>query len=519
MAFPSAPPHSKELTLSESKSASHGRHVRLLSRIDEGTRAESVACEAALPSLEGRARNIQVWKEFPKQNQAIKFANSCRYSVGVFSFESAKFGTAGQRHFVVSALHTFVHRYLDLLEEKAATHFYEVIAEGTVCRLYFDIEYQKQSNPLVDGIELLEIFIQFVCFCLYNLFDIHCDRQQILDLDSSRENKFSRHLIFHFADAVFQNNREVGKFVDFICSELLALKSLSSMQYLDPTHTSVSKLASWKCGVNCPAKESLLKLFVKNDKGSEVLICDEGVYSKNRNFRLYMSSKLGKDINLKLANENKFLTKQIDSGPHSARCKHINILFDSLISHTPFDNNLRILSFNHPSFPLESDQSILPLCKLSNTEIASTESGDSSPFPVLDSFIQSVITRDGVQGRIRRVTYFSEGRAVMFDIAGYRYCENIRRHHRSNNIMLIANLERMTYYQKCYDPECKRVQFKSNEMPIPIGIFPEDTEANEHFDTEINIDTITDFSDDISDSEWMQIAEELETSAVYAMEP
>ena len=496
----------------------------MLSRIEERTHTEPVTGETSLtvvPSLEGVAQNIKVWKEFPKQNQAIKFANSCRYSVGVFSFESAKFGTSGQRHFVVSAYHTFVHRYLDLLQEKAPPHFYEVILEGTVCRLYFDIEYKRQSNPSVDGIELLEIFIQFVCFCLYVLFGIHCDRQHILDLESSSGNKFSRHLIFHLTNAAFQNNREIGNFVAFICNELRTLKCTDSMQSLQPTPYPVSRLASWRSSVDCPAKESLLKLFVLNDKGNEVLICDEGVYTKNRNFRLYLSSKLGKDICLKLANENKFLTQNL----HSTKSQHINTLFDSLVSYVPFDVNMRILSLSRPSLPLESDQSLAQSYELTNTnaqshEYESADYKESSPFPLLDEFIRSLITSDGVPGRIRRVTYFSEGKVVMFDITGYRYCENISRHHRSNNIMLIANLERMTYYQKCYDPDCKRVQFKSSEMPIPVIILSEETGADEEpFYTGIDIDTIEDFSDDISDSEWMQIAEELETSAVHTMEP
>ena len=520
MAFPPTSPFGKQLTISQSKSASHGRHMRMLSRIEEGTQIGSVTYDTSLltvPSLEGRAQSIKVWKEFPRQNLAIMFANSCRYSVSVFSFESAKFGISGQRHFVVSALHTFVHRYIDLLEGKAIPHFYEVIVEGTVCRLYFDIEYQKECNPFVVGVDLLEIFIQFVCFCLYKLFSINCDREHILDLDSSSGTKFSRHLIFHFTNAVFQNNREVGKFVEFICNELRALESSGSMQHIQPGETApVSKLASWKSSVDCPARESLLKLFVLNDKGNQVLICDEGVYTKNRNFRLYLSSKLGKEICLKVANENKFVPKQSHPGlPNAIKSKHINILFDSFISHIPFDFNLNILSFVHPSL-LASEQPLLSphTHTPSNTHSANTDSEESSPFPLLDTFITSVITRDGAPGRIRRVTHFTAGKIVMFDITGYRFCENIQRHHKSNNIMLIANLERMTYYQKCYDPECKRVEFKSKEMPIPIGIVEE-----EPIDTGVNIDSIADFSEDISDSEWMQMAEELETSAVYTMEP
>lgn len=50
----------------------------------------------------------------------------------------------------------------------------------------------------------------------------------------------------------------------------------------------------------------LLGLFLKDERGSPVLLCDESVYSRNRNFRLYLSSKLGKGISLHVAKESKF---------------------------------------------------------------------------------------------------------------------------------------------------------------------------------------------------------------------
>lgn len=50
----------------------------------------------------------------------------------------------------------------------------------------------------------------------------------------------------------------------------------------------------------------LLGLFLADGKGGPVLLCDESVYSRNRNFRLYLSSKLGKGIPLCVARESKF---------------------------------------------------------------------------------------------------------------------------------------------------------------------------------------------------------------------
>ncbi|KAI6653757.1 DNA-directed primase/polymerase protein [Oopsacas minuta] len=523
------------LTLKEEKSASYGRHMKMLKRIEQAqsTKKESrFDNSTATISLEKRAQDIRVWKEFPKQNLAIQFYYSCRYRVGVFSFESAKFGTSGQRHFVVSSYHTFVHRYLNyILEEKINPHFYEVIVEGTACRLYFDIEFPKLLNPNINGVELLEIFIQFVCYCLHSIFGISCDRHNVMDLDSTSGRKFSRHLIFHLPNTAFQNSREVGKFVVFICDELRTLRSTDSMHFIKPVQTeSANKLSSWKPNLmDCPNKESLLRLFVNNDKGYEVLICDEGVYTKNRNFRLYRSSKLGKDIDLRLAKENKFVSKHIEPGISEENnntkvrvSKHINILFDSLICYILFEENLRILSFTHPGLQPESNKDIFLPHIPTHTQSVLLDYRESSPFPPLDKFIQHFITRDNSPGKIRRVTYLSESKLVIYDIIGYRYCENIQRHHKSNNIMLLANIEKMTYYQKCYDPECKRAQFRSNEMPIPLEFMQDFTNNTvEEYTEYIDIDTIADFDDndddELSDKEWMRISEELETS-IYSME-
>ena len=52
---------------------------------------------------------------------------------------------------------------------------------------------------------------------------------------------------------------------------------------------------------------SLLELFVKDTQERSVLLCDEAVYSKNRNFRIYLSSKLGcPNRCLHVATENTF---------------------------------------------------------------------------------------------------------------------------------------------------------------------------------------------------------------------
>ena len=45
---------------------------------------------------------------------------------------------------------------------------------------------------------------------------------RIIDLDSSTEKKFSRHLVVRLPDAAFADNLHCGRFVHALCSDLAA---------------------------------------------------------------------------------------------------------------------------------------------------------------------------------------------------------------------------------------------------------------------------------------------------------
>lgn len=141
-------------------------------------------------------------------------------------------------------------------------HCYEVIPEGTVCKLYFDLEFYKPANKGADGKVMVSrlirvccsIFYFLICYCQSRLLHIQllhylsdllfsyffqdtkastesffgrlqyvCDKLMevygiasatcnVLNLDSSTEEKFSRHLIFNLKNAVFKDNIHVGTF-------------------------------------------------------------------------------------------------------------------------------------------------------------------------------------------------------------------------------------------------------------------------------------------------------------------
>lgn len=79
---------------------------------------------------------------------------------------------------------------------------------------------------------------------------------------------------------VFKDNRHAGRFISDILEPFKQLSSLDKPSF-----------------------------FVNSSKNARVPICDEAVYSRNRNFRLYLSSKAKRETTLQLAQDCQFYDK------------------------------------------------------------------------------------------------------------------------------------------------------------------------------------------------------------------
>ena len=66
------------------------------------------------------------------------------------------------------------------------------------------------------------------------------------------------------------------------------------------------------------------------------------------------------------------------------------------------------------------------------------EGRQQSPYPDVDIFISNKLSKDGIKGYIRQWTYFTHGELLLYEIAKNRWCENIGRQHKSNNIMYVS---------------------------------------------------------------------------------
>ena len=77
----------------------------------------------------------------------------------------------------------------------------------------------------------------------------------------------------------------------------------------------------------------------------------------------------------------------------------------------------------------------------------------TSAFPEVDKFIRSLV--EAKDGYIRKIT-FENCWFLNYELAGnYRFCHNINRNHKSNNVKFIVDLRSNQFCQMCHDPQCK----------------------------------------------------------------
>ncbi|KMZ62192.1 hypothetical protein ZOSMA_486G00100 [Zostera marina] len=380
-----------------------------------------------------------VWATFPRQDEAIKFAKTHK-QVYVFCYQDH---LNGQRRFLASTYDEFWRRYEGMTPN--VRHHYEVIQEGFPCHLYYDLEFDKRANPIKDVDEMVDILLSITFNALRDKYSIDGDRGWVVELDSSTEVKFSRHLIICIQGNAFKDNLHVGAFVSEICSRIL------NQRESDP---------------------QIKKLYIKKESNTPdsagQLFLDTAVYTRNRCFRLPFSSKAGK---------NSFLlpTKRF-------KCKNMDdreVFMESLICRIDAVKLLRCKLDPEFQRTLHFDSELNEIRELPNTGIFYDASQDStvtyltgkSPFPSLDVFVESMASSGTIPGKIRSWYWFSMYGLMVYSMLRNRYCERIAREHKSNHVMYVIDFQKAGYYQKCYDPDCRG--YRSPIRPIPCDMIPD----------------------------------------------
>uniref|UniRef100_A0A383WFI1 DNA-directed primase/polymerase protein n=1 Tax=Tetradesmus obliquus TaxID=3088 RepID=A0A383WFI1_TETOB len=249
-----------------------------LERLKRHKVVEHVAAEAA-GSRPGRQHQCRPafnplkapFKTFKAQKEACDFLDKQPCAVILRTF-ACEVSTSGQRVFIVSSAELFWQHYKAL--PPAERHHYEIIRQASPCHLYFDLEFCPASNPGLNGAALVVLLLAGVAQQLQQLFSIPWHDSYALELDSSTPSKFSRHLVVRLPGMAFADACHAGRFARLVLLRLLQRGS--------------SQAAG---------------LLVRNKDGDGFsTFVDMGVYTRNRAFRLYLSSKFGKTACLRLTN-------------------------------------------------------------------------------------------------------------------------------------------------------------------------------------------------------------------------
>ncbi|GAB4817437.1 hypothetical protein N2152v2_004483 [Parachlorella kessleri] len=360
------------------------------------------------------------WQTFPLQQPAFHYADhhnarEAGRPLRVFSVES---GPEGKRRFMATTYCQLWRRYSDLLPQHR--HYYEIIRQGWPCHLYFDLEYAVADNPGCDGPAAVDALLGLVAQLLQDKFSLQMEDSWVLELDSSTDAKFSRHVIIRAPGAAFGNNLHVGAFVRELCCRAGEARQAHS---------------------SCPAA----RVFVK--KGTqETLLVDLGVYTRNRAFRLYLSSKAGKDAVLDCTGRfgGASLTQQ-------------EVFQRGLICDVdPFATLLTCF-----------DESREAAAGTAGTPGTAVQYGPS-PFPQIEEFITSVCKEGGSAGSVRSWALLDGGSLLLFSMRGNRWCGNIGRQHRSNGVFYVVDLQQGWWCQRCYDPDCRSYRSPLTALPTDL---------------------------------------------------
>ena len=301
----------------------------------------------------------------------------------LFSFQVSR---AGGRKFQVSRLEEFWNSYRDM-EPK---YYYEVLRGGVKAKLYYDIEFYSNLNPSKCGHEMVKRLIQLN---IQKLAEIghETDDSQVMVLEAFYKQKFSVHLVF--VNTVFDNNQEVGGFVENLISTLT------------------------------PEDKDFFS--IQDENGKEKLLIDRSVYKSNQQMRLFQSRKLGRLNPLIISTISKFAFKEFSR----------ETLFASLI--TKIDSETSVIKTESRVNEVSLRRDIY--------------SSGESPYSDIDRLITEIIS----PGRISGWTHFASGNTYCFSVVNYAYCRNVKRVHSNAKVYFLYCVSNNTLWQQCFSDKCK----------------------------------------------------------------
>jgi hypothetical protein len=285
--------------------------------------------------LNPQQEETQIFETFSRQELAFQkfdsLSESDRTKCKVFTFESIQ---SGQRRFLVGGMDRFYQMYFEIPIQNR--HVYEIIRESFPCRLYFDLEYPISFNPNTNGNELTKKFIHLVLWKLYEHYQLLLSWENVLVLDSTTKDKFSKHVIIHLKEAndsleyLFIDNTKIIPLLEEIVHDMTTtatteMTTKGAITIEDTENDKIGNSDRMDIDNDSPSDERIYpadgellpirvvrkpkaefeEFWLLNDKKERQFFVDLGVYSRNRAFRLFGSCKYGKTKSLILTPADK----------------------------------------------------------------------------------------------------------------------------------------------------------------------------------------------------------------------
>lgn len=404
-------------------------------------------------------------------------------------------------------------------------HLYEIIRESQPCHMYLDVEQEVDFIPSAEvdlASSTLPIARREPRWCPPNC-PVRPDHKRTteilltnLDLFLSSKDlglflknacivvlrsvpiaagisstKFSQHFIIRFQHAVFKDNQSVGALIrDFV--DWLYVKATHDEEVHSALFFHAEPLAAHKN----PSEDSIAvfegeisSLPQSNEPPQRRqmplrCIIDTSVYSRNRMFRCYGSTKLGKGAALFLDPFHEVECQRTHAASH-------DMFASTLISSTSALARAeisRVVQYGESS-------SVSQNTEKSRASVMRHAAGRMqrlpSPFPEVDAFVNTVMLQNPpfakrTNGSNPVVTHFEiindEHLTIVYHVQGTKYCGNIQREHKSNGIYLVAVLPTRKIFQKCFDPDCKGYRSPPHEIPETVTATSNDTDRSESND-------------------------------------
>ena len=476
------------------------------------------------------------YKEFPRQQFAFEWGDAVeaafearrddgkKKSNSVSSPESSKHFSHkmryfsmerhgdGRRLFVAASLRGFWNHYQKLPNEHR--HHYELIKSDTPCHLYYDLEFSTFENSDVNGEAAVDAIVALTLERLASEFELGVAHDSavpdseagssrntsgnnklqikpfaatdvVIELKStgSEVTKFSRHLVFKLPNGtLWKSAAHVGEFV---------------------RRLHVDTAANRKTDARCDL------VFVRKEEGTETekekssdnekrkahrdtSFVDLGVYTRNRAFRLYLSSKNGKKHRLlptrrflvpggkrneigdplTLPDFETFVSCLVSDPEYveSENARHL-IQYDGVGTEGPYGAGA-VKGTAFTGYGVKQSKNNYPL--------GGASSNVDCPIPQTASFIcrdfDSWSHVESFGASVRSWAAYPDSGTAQLHMQGNRFCENVNRSHKSNNVSFTVDFKEGAYFQKCHDPECKF--WKGHLRPLPDELLPEAVKFN-----------------------------------------